>query len=126
MIARILRPDEWKRLEPTQLPPLLPFLSPESAAIVVVEHGEKIVASMAVLQATHFEGAWIDPAHRNAGVTRALLRLASALARVRGEQWVFGGAADGRMEGIMGRLNAIPVRMDLYAMWIGGEECRPS
>jgi hypothetical protein len=126
MNARILRPEEWDRLKDTDLPPLLPYLSPESAAMVVVEDGENIVASLAVLSATHFEGLWIDPAWRgNAGVSRPLLRLAIALAQARGERWAFGGASDDQMRRLLGKLGGVHVPMDLYALWVGGEQCRP-
>jgi GNAT superfamily N-acetyltransferase len=119
MKARILTVDEWGKLDQTQLPALLPFVSPENIAIVVVEDEGEVVASMAVLRATHFEGAWIKPTHRNAGVTRALLRHATALARVRGEHWVFGGSADERMTHLMEKLGGQQVPMELYALWLG-------
>lgn len=108
------------------MPPAFPYVSPENVSVVVVEDdGGKVIACMTVLRATHFEGAWIDPAHRNAGVTRALLRLASAIAMARGEQWVFGGAAGDQMRDILQRLDCRHLPMDLYAVWVGeGEECQ--
>jgi hypothetical protein len=76
---------------------------------------------MTVLRATHFEGAWIDPEHRNAGVTRGLMRLAADIARERWDnQWVFAGSADERMTDVLGRLGAVRVPMDTYMIGLGG------
>ena len=121
MKARILTPDKWPS---TTMQPLLPYIHPDNAAMVVVEdEAGKVGASLAVLRATHFEGLWIDPECRgNAGVARALIRLATALARARGEQWVFGGAADDRMRNILERLGGVPMPLDLFALWVGREK----
>jgi GNAT superfamily N-acetyltransferase len=125
MRARILSPEEWQRMEGPQIPPLIPYVSPENIHVLVVEDKGRIVACLTVLQATHFEGLWIDPEHRNAGVSRSLLTLATALAEARGEKWVFGGADSEQMRGFLGRLGAKQVPMELYALWIGGNECLP-
>ena len=90
--------------------------------MVVVEEEGRVVASLAALRATHFEGLWIDPKCRgNAGVARALLRHATALAQVRHESWVFGGCADERMRTFIERIGGVQVPMELYALWIGGK-----
>lgn len=121
MIARILPPEEWPR---TNILPLAPYIHPDNAAMVVVEDSAgEVVASLAVLRATHFEGLWIDPECRgNAGVARALIRLATALARSRGEQWVFGAVTDDRMRSMLGRLGGVRMPADFYALGIGGQE----
>ncbi len=124
MMARILRPEEWPRVEEQSgLSALLPFVEPERTAVVVVEDGGgEIVASVAVLQVTHFEGLWIKPEARgNAGVFRALIRLAYALPRVRGEHWVFGAAdqTDGKMDMLCRRLGGKPLPVEFYALPIG-------
>lgn len=125
MKARILPPEEWARLGRTELPPLLPYVDPDNCAVVVVEDGERIVASMAALRATHFEGLWVEPEHRgNAGVMRSLLRLSTALARMRGERFVFSGAADDRMRSFAERLGGVRMPLDFYALWVGREGCR--
>lgn len=121
MRARVLPASEYARLERTGMP-LFPGVRPEDVDVVVVEDGEKVVACMTVLRATHFEGAWIDPEHRNAGVTRALLGLATALAECRGSQWVFAGAENGdeRMRGILARLGGTRAPMDTYVLPLRG------
>ena len=128
MIARYLPTEEWSRLERAPVM-LFPYVRPDNIAEVVVEDEGQIVACMTVLKATHYEGLWVDEAHRcNPGVMRALLRQASALARVWGEDWVFGGAEKDQMRAFMERVGGVKVPMDLYALWIGPQEekkCRP-
>ncbi len=123
MRARILRPDEWSRLEGNDLSVLLPFVEPENAAMVVVENGsDEIAACVSVLQVTHFEGLWIKPEHRgNAGVFRPLIRLAYTIPHLRGERWVFGAAAskDKRMDGLCRRLGGQLLPVEFYAMPVG-------
>jgi GNAT superfamily N-acetyltransferase len=88
----------------------------------VVEKAGKPVASLGVVRVTHFEGLWIDPAHRNAGVSSALIRKAIEQAREMSKQdFVFGGAADERMRTILERLGGQRMPLDFYALWIGGQ-----
>jgi GNAT superfamily N-acetyltransferase len=120
MKVRLLPRDEWWRLEHTGIP-LLPATRPEDVDVVVVEHGNKVVACLTVLRVTHFEGAWVDPERRGLGATRALLRLATELARVRGDEWVMAGAEDGdeRMTKVLGRLGAVKLPMEPYVLALG-------
>ena len=60
------------------------------------------------------EGAWIDPAHRNAGVTRALMRLTWEVAKLAGRTWAFSAAADDKMRSILTRLGAAKVEAETY------------
>lgn len=128
MIAsRILPHDEWWRLEPTGIP-LVPGIKPEDMEIVVVEDGEKVVACLTVLRITHFEGAWVHPARKGLGATRALLRLAQELARVRGDEWVMAGAEDSdeRMAKVLRRMGAAPLPIKPYKLKLGEEDiCLP-
>lgn len=124
MRARILRPEEWSRLEVHGAPGTLPFVEPENIAVPVVEgDGGEIMACVQVLQVTHFEGLWIAPEHRgNAGVFRALIRQAYAIPQTRRERWALGAAAngDGRMDTLCHRLGGQPIPMHLYAIPVGG------
>ena len=121
MSARVLPPEEWDRLDDPRLPvPFVPYVNPENAEVVVVEQDGRIVAMMTVFKATHIEGPWIDPEARGLGVTRSLLRRATELAREDGSRWVYAGAADDRMRGILGRLKAVQIPMDTYVMPLGG------
>lgn len=120
MKARVLPPEEWDRLGVTNLPPITPYVRPQDIEVVVVEDGDKIVASMAVMRLTHFEGAWIDPQYRgNAGLVRMLLHSATEEARAWTDNWVIAGAADDRMRDILARLGGVKIPMDTYALGLG-------
>lgn len=123
MRARILPPEEWDKL------PERPqwAVDPSDISVVVVEDGEKVVACMTVLRATHLEGTWVSPEHRNAGVVRRLLRLATQTAKSRGSSWAFTGAADEAMHSILSRLGAAFVPMSTYVIStdLGGRACPP-
>ena len=119
MNARILRPDEWDKLEPASVK-LAGTVRPECVAPVVVERDGEIVAALLVLRVPHFEGLWIKPEFRgNAGVFRALLRLAYAVARQWSKGWAFAGAADDKMRGILPRLKANKVEADTWCVPLG-------
>ena len=124
MKARILKPEEWGRLKETgqDLPELLPYVEPKNIAVVVVEDDGEIVASVAALQVTHFEGLWIKPSRRgNAGVWRSLMRQGYAVPRMRHEQWVLGNAAqaDSRVESVCRRLGGRALSYQFYVMPVG-------
>jgi len=123
MRARILKPEEWGRVNSPALPALLPYVEPQNIAIVVVEDdGGEIVASVTAMHVTHFEELWIDPKHRgNPGIGRALIRQAYAIPRVRGERFVFGGAENGddRMDSLCRRLGGHPLPVQFYSMPVG-------
>lgn len=125
MIARILPRDEWGRLTGSNVP-MFGSVRPEDVDIVVVEDGDKIIACLTVLRITHFEGVWIDPESKGLGVTRALLRLAIELARVRGDDWVMGAAENGdeRMAKVLDKMGAVRVGLTPYVIALGGESCR--
>ncbi len=120
MRARILPPEEWGRLDGTDLGKLLPYAEPFNVAVIVVEDDAgKIVAHVSAIQVTHFEGLEIAPEYRgNAGVFRALIRQAYAVPAMRGESWAFGSVADGdaRMEKLLCRLGGVPLPLHEYGL----------
>lgn len=126
MRARILGADQWEAgLAGTELPPLLPHVHPDNAAMVIVENGNQVVASMAVLRVSHFEGAWIAPEWRgNAAVVRALLRHSCAVANARGDSFVLAGAADEPVRALLGKMGGAKLPMDFFALSLKGEPCR--
>jgi len=122
MTARLLNPDEWQRVAGEGIAALLPYTEPQNIAIVAVEEDGEIVASVAVLRVSHFEGLWIKPEYRgNAGVFRALIRKAYEVPRSRGEQWVVGAAehGDARMHKLCGRLGGRQLPVEMFAMPVG-------
>lgn len=121
MNARILDASEWDKLAHTELPVLLPHMRPEDTMIVVVEDDAgAVVASIAALRVTHLEGLWIDPAHRNGGVGRALIRALLPLARCWGGSWAIGGAASDTMRDFLTRVGAVKIPAEFYALSLAG------
>ena len=122
--ARILSPEEWPRMEDRDISALLPFIEPENIHLVVVEdESGQIVASVGVLQTTHFEGLWIAPEHRgNAGVFRSLIRKAYSIPRGRNEHWAFGGAKsdDERMKSLCRKLGGTQMPIEFFAISVEG------
>ena len=124
MKTRILKREEWPRLEAAAQSPVFQHADQRDVAMVVVENAAgEIVGSMAVLSITHFENAWVSPAHRSkAGVLRALLRQAFAIAEVRGERWVMAGALDDddAMLEYLRRLGGVCMPVRFHALPTGG------
>jgi len=126
MQTRVLGPEEWlERGSSTLAAPLVQYVTPENVSLVVVEDEGKMVASVAAIRVTHFEGLWMDSAHRgNPGIMRGLLRKATSVAKERGEHWVIAGADGEQMRGFTKRLGGIILPLDFYLMWVGGKTCR--
>jgi GNAT superfamily N-acetyltransferase len=121
MISRILPPDEWHRLSITQFEQIGPTMRPEDVQIVVVEDGERIVATMAVLRVTHFESLWIDPEYRgNAGLGRRLVKAAVQAAKTWTDKWVWGTSESGHMDDITRRLGGVQVPVQTFMIPLGG------
>ena len=119
-VARILPLEEYGRLKGTDVP-VLGHVRPKDLDVVVVESEGKIVAALTVVRLTHFEGAWVDPKKRGLGATRALLRLAKELARLRGDEWVMAGAeiSDSRMARVLARMGAVKIPVEPYVLPVG-------
>lgn len=130
MRSRILDPAEYDKLEPTNMPPLFPFVKPEDIQVVVVEDDDgKLLAAMTVLRVVHFEGAWINPENKGMGATRSLLRLACDVARGWNDRFVMGGAetSDSTMHEVCSRLGGSYMPMNLYSIPLEDKPClRPS
>lgn len=80
--SRVLPPEEWPRLQGTDLETVWRNLNPADAYVFVVEDGDRIVATVAGLRYVVMECAWVHPEYRGRpGVTRRLLRGMYAVAR---------------------------------------------
>lgn len=120
MRTRVLPKEEWARLnEASGLPALLPYMSPEQVEIIVVEDGERIVASWSVLRVTHFEGLWIDPDYRNAGVVRRLMRKTMETARQWCGQFALTGANTAEVANMVRRIGGVRMPMDCFMVPVG-------
>lgn len=91
-------------------------MPPGKTRTVVVEDGGLVLGTMSVLTVPYIEAAWINPAHRNGGVARALLRATWALANSDGNAWGFGVAADEAMYRTLTRLGGKPLPASLFIL----------
>lgn len=72
--SRLLPREEWPRLVGTEAETVWPYL-PETAQVLVVEHGPQIVGCWVLAPLFHVECLWIAPDHRKtASVARRLWR----------------------------------------------------
>jgi hypothetical protein len=108
--ARVLPPAEWPRLTGTELEAVWPTLNPETARVMVVEEGDRIVGCWAIFPVFHVECVWIAPSHRGrAGVARSLIRLMRLLARLAGARVVMTAAVTPQVERLITQLRGVPV-----------------
>lgn len=121
MIARILPREEWGRLSITGLPALQETLRPEDVQVIVVEDGDRIVASMGAFRVTHFESLWIAPEYRgNAGLGRRLLKAGIKAARKWTDKWVWGASDTPHMNDVILRLGGKRIPIETYMIPLGG------
>lgn len=114
MIARILPPDEWSKLD-TGFPPIGTTLRPEDSQVIVIEDEGKIVASVGTFRVTHFESLWIHPEYRgNAGVARRLMKACVSAARKWTDQWVWGCSGTDHMNDILERMGGKKMPVDTF------------
>lgn len=118
MNTRILPPEEWAKLEGLDIAQLLPHLPQESATVIVVEDDAgKIVGTWSMLQVTHLEGFWVDPAHaKKAGVVRALIRTAMEFAGSISLRWMTTAANTEAIAAYIRRLGGIKVPAEVYTL----------
>jgi hypothetical protein len=93
-----------------------PMLPPHRVRTVVVEDGDKVVATMSVLQVPYIESAWLDYEHRNAGVVRALVRGAWDVASEDGAAWGFSAAGDDQVAKVLTRLGGTPLPAKFFML----------
>lgn len=120
MRARVLPREEWGRLEVTKLPQIGPQMRPEDVQIVVVEAGDRIISTMAVLRVTHFESLWIDPEYRgNPGMARHLIKEALSAGR-KWSDWAWGASDTEHMTDIIERIGGVPLPVNSFIIPLGG------
>ncbi len=106
--ARELPAEDWGRL--ADLPVGQHHLSPESAAIVVVENRGTIIASAAALTVPHAEEFWIDETYRgNPVVVSLLLDEFFTMLRSQGIQQVFSVAPNAGIASLLESLGGMAV-----------------
>ena len=117
MIARILPPEEYGKLDVTGMVCIAPACRPEDVQIIVIEEDGQIVATMGTYRVTHFEGLWIDPKHRgNAGVARRLMKAGISAAKKWTDQWVWGASGTDHMDDIMKRMGGVKMPVETFVL----------
>lgn len=126
--TRALPASEWGRLVGTELETLAPKLDPAETQIVVVEHGERIVACWAVMRVVHVEGLWIHPDYRKKPpVAVRLLRAMHQAARAFGASWVWTGSETPDVTSLILKQGGTHVPFDSYILPIPpGTSCQQS
>jgi hypothetical protein len=121
VIARVLPAAEYGRLDAlTGLPPFAPFFRPEDLEVLVVEDEGRIVASVAVMRVTHYEGWWIAPEYRgNAGLVRRLMKRAVTVARKWSDGWVWAFADTPLMNDLLARLGGNRLPVETFVLSLG-------
>ncbi len=119
MKTRMLTPEEWSKLDATCMPQVAPLLPPGDVQVVGVEIDGQLAGCVTLYRATHWEGTWISPKHRNAGVTRALLRGAREAAQNLGSAWAFVDTTDREAAMLAERLGAVLTKVDTYLLPLG-------
>jgi hypothetical protein len=118
--TRELPPDEWGRLR--GLPIGQHQLDPESAAVLVVEDGDEIIACVGTLTVPHAEEFWIAPGYRgNPVVVMALLDGCFEMLRAHGLSQVFSVAPTPEIAHLLANLGGIPLGM-LYLLPVPAAE----
>lgn len=118
MHTRVLPRAEWAKLAGTELEAVWPVL-PDSAQVIAVEDGERIIACWALYALWHVEGVWIDPAYRKAGsAARRLLQGMWRLARGVGARTVLTGAISDDVRDLIGRLGGFKLPGDHYVLTV--------
>jgi hypothetical protein len=122
MTSRILPVAEYDRLADTYLAPLRDHF-PAQTSVIVVEDGDRIVATWALMLVPHVEGVWTHPDYRhNPAVIRHLLTGMRREARAWGVSRVMTGAMDDTVRGLLAHLGAEPLPGDHYVWPLGDQE----
>lgn len=124
-MTRILPREEWDRLD-ADVRALYDTMSPEDVAVVVAERDGEILARLAVLRVPHFESVWLAPeAQGNAGITRALLRAATAKACEWAPNWIYANSDNDTTSETLKRLGGTWLPMHTFMLGLHREEsCR--
>lgn len=120
MRTRVLSANEWGRLEQAAgMPPLRPYLKPEETQAIVLERGDKILATLVLAKVPHLEGFWVHPDHRGGKAWIQSWDEVKALGRSLGYSWAIAGAHDDRMRVLLWKLGAAKIAMDSFAISLG-------
>jgi hypothetical protein len=127
MTSRLLPPEEWEKLDGTELETVWPVLDRARAQVVVVEDAAgQIIGCWAGFPLWHAEGVWTAPAHRGkAGVARLLLVGMAGLAKAHGYRSVVTASVDRTVDDLLTKHGAVPLGGRHYALPVVKEETVP-
>jgi len=115
MTSRVLPREEWEKLEVSGFPAIGSTLRPEDSEVVVIEDGDRIVATLGTFRVTHFESLWIAPEYRgNAGLGRKLIKAAISSAKRWTDQWVWGCSGSEHTDDLFVRMGGKKMPVDTY------------
>ncbi len=118
MNVRTLPKEEWNRL--TEVPNIGPALRPEDCQVLVVEDGNRIVATLGAFRVTHFEGLWIDPAYRgNPGLARKIMKAGVTAAKKWTDEFVWAASGSDHTDDIFSRLGGVKAPIETYIIPLG-------
>jgi N-acetylglutamate synthase-like GNAT family acetyltransferase len=120
MQTRLLPPDEWGKLDGTELETVYPYLDRIRAHVIVVEDHGQIVGSWALFPLIHAEGIHIAPEHRGkTAVARRLLKAMRSTARAMGAQCINTAATDDDVKRMLITMGATRLPGAHYTLSLG-------
>lgn len=118
LTRRVLPVSEWPRLDDTGARDLWRALNPETAEVLVVEDGKRIVGCLAVFPALHADGLWHATGYRQA-LGHLAVQLRQAV-QARGACGVIASILSDPMRRVLGHLRAARLDGEHYALPILG------
>lgn len=122
LTARELPPDEWWRLDGTELGDYWRLLRADRATVIVVENAQHaIVGTWAILSLVHTEGLGVAPPYQGQGrVARLLLREGAKVLRRLGVSSFVTGATSLEMVDYLQRFGAQEIPARFFAVPVAG------
>lgn len=125
LTSRVLPAAEWGRLAGTEVESIVPGLTPEHTAVLVVEQDGEIVGTWVLLRMAHVECFWVAPAHRGkAGVAARLLRSMRGLLGEWGVRAPITGSVSPDVTSMIERLGGIRLPGEHFALPLEGLPCQ--
>lgn len=114
-VTRILPPDEWYRLDGTELETVWPHFSADTTKVFVVEDNGVIVGCWAVVLVPHAEGVWIASEHRGKGrIAKLLMGAMKAHVEAIGARAVYTASDSTLVEKLLRHLKAVKLPGDHF------------
>lgn len=125
MTRRILPPEEWDRLNGTELEAVWPHLDPARSVVLVIEEADQIIGCWSFFWQLHAEGVYIAPEYRKQGhVARLLIRGMREVADEQHARTLATSALSEDVAQFAQRLGAVPLPGTHFVITME-ELCRP-